>query len=1414
MNNVIICFLLLINYGKSVLGAEAQGKNPNNDNNPYEESEIDEKWRLHELETNPFIDLKHPNFNGDFIRCIDEYYVYETKEYNAYKKERYKNIKNYKTFKKKQFNCAINLLVHGRPNSRNSNDYKIWSAAANINKHQAMLQKKYSKYIIYTPFVSLSNVTSPEGLYTHLNYAYLLSNRMAITFKNMLEDDTCYNYDIFIHSHCYGANIVRLMFTLDNEIWKTLDKSLLNVTYEREVLAILEDNFKLTLKDINIITDKNAIQIRKDPYFKIHKYYLYKTFQSKFNKNKIIEDFDDVFDDHSLKYNFHPQGESNAIHGGGGKGSMENLVAQSGTSGARNAGAEESESEQGEREEPEESEESEDSEDSDSDDEFIFFIKPKKVRKKGSHAPNRSLKRLHTYLLNKKFTLLSIVSTAPPLIGIVSNMEDIRVGHQKLMKYKFMFQNVPSFLRAKMLKTRDAQELLHVVNPGLLCLLALHEKLNYNYENNTGSLISYFKNVNYYADLDNDEIMSLHTSLGLHSTLHMRNLSYYLLNIRNEYHHRTYSLPAHLSDINVSNNYAFFEYIKENDVCSQIKHSELERFVSYLSEIINFNQEPQPYIPHRQVYKNPFMSHYVIPYMQENNIYTPHSILGTGRTALLLFSYDIYKHIAMNGFSERNVIKNDIDFLYDADPFVYYNWMTYIGNQNELDEDNFVKNFHIYSDNINMNMVQNLFNLFVSTHYVKFFIFSKNNTADVYRSLHRTLKNFSLPINKVVLRRQREKKINFPLLNNAQFDHEENVVYDYMCRYTNFLKTFSYLNSFQYITNEEFILNHKNFKKYQSERMAELKNEIKKAHNFIQQNSTFSDMKNKLTDMYNIENTANSSERELEVNEEVGNLNTFESANYPLEESKKNSASNDSLQDIDKSYVTYHGIYVNIRRTMTLKEAFKSISMHNDIYDAMQYVEFVIKGSAYNDVEDHLNNMEDVNSCLFNKNENIPLNFISKFCNYDQQAYFHIKKLYTSRNLFVLKSLKQCNYPKYRNLKLCENRNLLKTFFQSDLSVTLSKLHEREKKRMATMRDGIERGMNEADILSISNDSLAAIFHNKNEDISTFKMNACFIIPEKPLIQNLFSNDENMQSTKEDTEMGTVKKVGHGHITADTSDVITMTESSTNWDSSLSNMEEVDSSRTSLHSLESLGGYEDVGSDVIEAAYELEREFGPVAKMAMSVVSANEKEQEKEKEKEKETETEEEEEEEEMERQKQKEKEREKKEKEKNYNIYAQSSASRSGRDSGSGEKVFCTEVTLPVLLRKDILKSANDIYMRAIRSVMQDPHFRSAFNLRNGDEPYESFIYFFDKFAYVYNQKNKYAHTGDINTFNTPQNIKWNYFYYLLKYGSQTNYNSESFLKNFFYGKKSNLVKPQKDNILKDFLAHFTVFFYLFKLD
>lgn len=41
-----------------------------------------------------------------------------------------------------------------------------------------------------------------------------------------------------------------------------------------------------------------------------------------------------------------------------------------------------------------------------------------------------------------------------------------------------------------------------------------------------------------------------------------------------------------------------------------------------------------------------------------------------------------------------------------------------------------------------------------------------------------------------------------------------------------------------------------------------------------------------------------------------------------------------------------------------------------------------------------------------------------------------------------------------------------------------------------------------------------------------------------------------------------------------------------------------------------------------------------------------------------------------------------------------------------------------------------------------------------------------------------------------------------------------KTFLQNFFYGEHANLVKPLRENILKSFLKHFTVFFYLFKVD
>ncbi|GAW83482.1 hypothetical protein, conserved [Plasmodium gonderi] len=1400
MNHVIIFFFLLINYGKKAIGTETHGININN-KNENEENEIEEKWRLYQLETNPFIDLKHPNFNGDFIRCIDEYYIYETKEYNAYKKERFKNIKNYKSFEKKQFNCALNLFVHGRPNSRNSNDYKIWSASANIIKHEAMLKKKYSKYIIYTPFISLSNFLGAEGLYTHLNYAFLLSNRFSLTLKNMLEDDTCADYDIFIHSHCYGANIVRLMFTLDKNIWELLNTSFVNLTYEREVLSILDDNFKLTLKDINIVTDKSNIQYRKDPYFKTNKYYLYKSFQPKLNKKKLTEYFDDIFDDYNVKYDVLKDTNNVTKSLKENIDSIANIVDQSGGYSEENV-----------------EEDQEDKEESDSDDDFFFVQKTKNLfHKPIEKQVNRSMKRLHKYLLNKKFNLLSITSTGPPLCGIVSNMEDIRVGHQKLMKYKFLFKNMPSFLRGKLMKTRDGQELLHVVNPGLLCTMAVNEKINYNYDKDEGSLISYFQNVNYYSDLDNDELMSMHTSLGLHSTLHMRSLSYYILNFRNEYYHRTYSIPVHLSNINVSNNYAFFEYIKKNNVCSQIKQSNIEKFVSYLNEVINYDQKPTPYIPHRHVYKNPFLEHYVIPYMQENNIYTPHSILGTGRTCLLLFSYDIYKHIAMTGFSDKNVIKNDLDYLYDADPFIYYNWLTYIGNQNNIDSNKFTQDVYVYSDNINMNLVNNLINVFASTHYVKFFIFSKNNTANIYRNLNKTLKSFSLPTNKIVLRRQQENKINFPLLKNTEFHHEENVIYEYISRYTNFLKNFSYHNSFEYITNEHFILNHKTFKQYHKGHVDNLKNEIKKAHKFIQENQTFTDMKHKLSDMYNIENTPNSNERENETNEELGDLSTFGATNT-FEGNSSSSGSYTSLHNMGSEYITYDGIYLHIKRSKTLREAFRFMASYNDMCENVQYIEFVMKSSAYNDIEEHLSNLDEVNTCLFNKNEDIELSYISKFCNYDQQAYFHIKKLYTSRRIYVLKSLKNCNHPKYRHLKLCENTILLKTFFDNDINVTLSKLHDREKTRMVEMRNAIEKNISQSDILSISNDSLAAVFHNKNEDITNFKINVCFIIPQRARIQNLFSTYTDKKSSQKETGLGggssSLRSQTESNITFSNRDNTSNNSgSTTTLASSISGDNDRRSSMGSVHSLESIDSFGERNADRIDFGFDMNNYMGMGSNKSLGSEKKTGSNTSLGSEKKTGSNTS---------------LGSEKKtgsntslgsEKKTRSNTSLGSgmkmgSYTRLGKNNNTGDSVFCTQVTLPVLLRSSIMKSIHDIYIRAIRNIMKNSKFRKAFNLRDGEEWYESFIYFFDKFAYVYDKRNNYERAGDIKTFNTPQNIKWNYFYYLLKHDSRTNYNNESFLKKFFYGKESHLVKPQKDNVLKEFLTHFTIFLYLFKMD
>ncbi|SBT80797.1 conserved Plasmodium protein, unknown function [Plasmodium malariae] len=1242
MNHVIIFLLLLINYGKYVTGNENEGKSPN-DNSESDDNDLDEKWKLYPLETNPFIDLLHPNFKGDFIRCIDEYYIYETKEYNEYKIQRYNSLKNNKKFQKKQFNCAINILVHGRPNSRNTNDYKIWSAPANIMKHEAMLKKKYSKYILYTPFVSLTNFLGTEGLYTHVNYAYIIANRLSLTFKNMLEDDTCYNYDVFIHSHCFGANIVRLILTSHKDIWKILDTSFINSTYEREVLSILDDNFKLSLKDINILTDRSHIQIRKDPYFKTCKNYLYKSFQRKITNKKETMHFDDIFDDYNVKYDVFKE-DFNRMYNSTNYNDGDNTTSDDILKSPIEKNDEENEQ--------------------------------PSYRKGKENQVNRFVKRLHFYVLNKKFNLLGITATGPPLSGFVSNMEDIKVGHQKFTRYKFLFRTLPSSLRSKMFKTRDAQELIHVVNPQLLCLLAVNEKINYDYTNDEGSLITFFKSVSYYSDLDNDELMSMHSSLGLHSSFHMRSLSYYLLNFRNEYFHRTYSIPVYLSDINVSNNYPFFEYLKKCDVCSNIKHKYIEQFVSYINEIVNYEQKPQPFIPNRYVYKNPFLKHYVVPYVQEN-IYSSHSILGTGRTYLLLYSFDIYRHIAITGFSNNNVVTNNIEIISDSDPLVFYNWLTYSGNQNYLNCENFIQDVFVYSDNLNMNMMKNLFNVFLTTHYVKFFIFTKTNSADIYRSLYRTLRSFSLPLSNVILRKQRKKDVIFPLLSTTELDYQEGLVYEYLGVFTNFLRNYSQNNSYFNITDDNFLISQRAFKKLQKRYIKGLKLKLKEMDVFIKENKTFKDIKNKIQRMYNIENTRCSNEGDLENNENVVDFSTFES--YLIEDSSDDdsddSSSSTSNNNTATSYVKHHGIYLHIKRSMFLKEAFESIRAYNESYNYVYFIEFIIRNAMHEHIEDHLNNLSEVNSCLFGINEEIELSYISKYCNYDQQAYFHIKKNYNSKRIFSVRGLIDCSHEKYSHLKICENSILLKKFFHKSLDTIVSGLHDKEKKRMTEMRGAIEKGMEVSDILSLSNDSLAAVFHNKNEDIANFTINACFKVLDTSDIDNFFFKDDDKEGNTEDLKGREKFKDAHNH------------------------------------------------------------------------------------------------------------------------------------------DMIFCTQVTLPVFLNKLVIKSVNDVYLRAIRNIMKNGFFRDVYSLRGNDEPYDSFVYFFDNFSYVYNIKKRYESINKIRTFNTPQTIKWNYFYYLLKYDSKINYNDDVFLKEFFYGKTFNTVKPRIDNIMHKFMTHFTVFFYLFKV-
>ncbi|CRG97669.1 conserved Plasmodium protein, unknown function [Plasmodium gallinaceum] len=1204
MNNTLIFLFLLINYGKNVYGATSNVKDPIDEND--DPSNIDRRWMLYDLETNPYLDLKHPNFKGDFIRSIDEYYVYETKEYNMYKQTRYANMMNNTSFERKQFNCVISVLLHGRPNSREFYDYKIWSSQAAIIKDEVISKQKYGKFILYAPFISRLNFLGHGALHTHINFAYLVALRLTMTLKNISSDDTCYNYDVFLHAHCFGANILRFILSLSNDIWKIKDTSLLDLNSERTALAILEDNFKLTLRNIDIVTNKDSIKPNKDPYFRGPKYYLYKNFQVDLRHKELTESLDEIFNDENVNYN-----------------NLSDDMLQ---------------------------------------DTNINYIKSEDTE----NQINRVIKRFHFYLLNKKISLMNISATGPPLSGVVWNLEDIKIGHQKKLRYKSILKIVPSFVKNNITRTRDVEELMYITNPKLLCHLAVEEKVDYNYNKNRGSLISYFKNVNYYADLDNDELVSMYTSLGLHSPAHMRSLSYFMLNFRNEFYNRIFKIPVHLSNINVSDNNYFISYLEENDVCSYVKNKYLEYFVSYVNELVNYNQKPSPYIPQRYAYKNPFLVHFKVPVDQKNNIYTSHSILGTGRTALLLYSYELYKHLSSSGLNNNDVIRGESEYFYDTYPFVYYNWMTYIANQKDRKKENIMKDVLLYSDNVNMDIVDNLFNVFTIFHYLKFFIFH-NNAEDAKKNIYKMINQFSLPNLNNIFKKKEKKKIEFSMLKRNELNKQEKYLYDFFGIYTNFLKNFSNNNAFSYIPDDVFLIKHSTFKDHHNKNIDSLKEQIKNIHDFVKENKTFYEMKKKLNLMYNIDRTDNIVDDDEDIEELY---KEFESYNDIQNLDIDNN--NEDFNNSDKGTVNnYYGMYFHIKRILNLKDAFVNIKQVNSSYKNVQYVEFVIKNAKYENIEDNLNNLENNNYCLFNYDEEIDLSYIVHFCNYNQQIYYNLYKRYTSNSIYVLEKLSDCELDNYKYLKLCENAILLKRFFHKELDVILSEVHKKELRKMYEMRTSIERGINARNIFSLSNDSLVAVLHNKNENMTNIKINVCFKVSDVSKNKNLFFKDK-----------------------------------------------------------------------LPEPEYDFKD----------NVNSMN--------------------------------------------------------------NSVFCTHVSLPVKINTRLIKSLNDIYLRAIRYISKDKHFQSIFNITEDEGSYKSFVYFFDKFSYVYDLRSTYKNSEEITSFTTPQNFTWKYFYYLLKYDINTEFNNEEFLHNFFYEEDNETVKPLNGNIFEDFLMHFTAFFYIFKVN
>ncbi|CAD2113520.1 conserved Plasmodium protein, unknown function [Plasmodium vinckei] len=1297
MQHFILLLLLFVKYGAYVLCSS-----PSDD--ASFESEIDEEWMLHPLETNPFVDLQHPNFRGDFVRSINEYYVFETKEYNKYKKERYNNIKNNIPFEKKQFNCAINVLLHGRPNSRNANDYRIWSPQIALIKYDVMLKKKYHKYVIFAPFVVITNFTGDEGVHAHANYAFLIANRLAMTFKHLLDDDTCHTYDVLMHSHCVGGNIGRIVFTLDKEIWKTANISLINMTNERTILAILNDNFKRTLTDVNIIADKSTIKYRSDPYFKYDHHCLYKSFKYTPEKKKLTDDFEDMFDDYNVEYD-RLWSEEKHLN----KKKLSRRSKQK-TSAGKNLGSSfkghanlSSDVKQNDIENDEEDAfETRGAYDADNNtyDNFHYSYQFENNDLSDDDEEEISIKfvkRLHYYILNKKFNLLGATLTASPLSGLYANMEDLTIGYQNVSKYRHIIRWIPKFITSKLAKLRDYKELFYLVNPELFCVLAVNEKLDYNFKKNTGSLMAFFKNVNFYSDLDTDEMVSFYSALGIHSSMHMRSLSYFILNIRNEYYLRLYSIPAYLSDINVSNNFPFFNYIKNNPICEHVPQNNLGQFISFVNEIINYDQKPKPYIPNRYVYKNPKLAHFIVPTNMSENIYTPHSVIGSGRTNLLLYTYDVYRNVSRRQASDDNPLTNDVEYEQEADPLIFYNWLSYIGDQNDMKRRNFMQKIYLYTDNININTADNLINSFVTTHYTKFFIFDKNHPVDAYKHLHRTLNNFSIPIHRVSFSVGNKKKIFFPILSNPKINRDEAITYEYINRYTNFIQNHVIRNSFYTTSDQNYILTHKEFKGHQQKVVDRLRDQIKIVKNFISTHKTFNGMKKALRDSFNMyKNSYDESSPSEEniiyehnelpnyeettsdvtapintdnyISEELGDLESFTEENYPDYIGFNENISKERSSQNDLSYYdNYTGTYLLANSNLKLRSVYNYLVKYSKTYKSTKYIEFVIKNEMHGDIHDQLVNIENGSSCLFDVSDNIKLSYIIDYCNYDKKSYLLFYKTYESKNIYSVPSQDECQNPEYSHFKLCQNVTILKKFFTKRLDTKIGEIHKDEMKRMTKMKKAIESNIDSKDILSISNDSLVSIVHDKNEGITTFDINACFTVSAKPTLGNIFNVNSRVDP---------------------------------------------ETARTNINN------------------------------------------------------------------------------------------------------SIFCTPVSIPVALNRPIMRSINDIYIRAILNIMKDSEFRKYMKIPENSNPYHSFIYFFDKYVYLYKKRRWYKNMNHVEMFIPPQTIKWNMFYYLLRHDIHTVYNNEKFLYDFFYGKKSTNVKPLTRNVMKAFLSHFTLFFYLYKVD